>query len=575
MDAELEQITAAAIARLAGVGRAAVSNWRKRYPDFPSPVGGNAASPLFSRRQVLDWLIQTGKADQLATAGRTDTGTQRIEELPADRTVTDLDSMELLGRVMAALLPRATAAQDAEGAAMAAVLDPACRSKTPLTAVAERFGNRITVLGQATTESDARDAADSLRAHIRPPYDIRIGDALSGTMFRNYLGRAAAVVCVVPPDPPPWSPLETPDDPHWEFGVPSARDTELAWVQRCYAHLRHQGVGIVAVSPRTCVQPSGQAIRAAIIRAGILRAVITLPVGLGGNPEMPPCLWLLQRPYDPTERHDIRLIDLTHLADPAEVPQDHAAWQGLFDSNDPAVSTTVSAVELLYGDTNVLPSRHLPPRGEANAADLTEAMNRLQALHHTLGHQLPCFAASSAPFKHAYVSLAELERSGTLRIRPKATDPQAGDLLIRTLNRPPIVATETDVDDPGIAYVVTTDPTRLDAHFLAMFIRTDSNAVPIANTLGAISRDDLRRCRIPRLPIAEQRRYGNTFRQLQDLKQVLTSLAKVGNAVIDQAVHGLTVGALSPNPPPLGSSSTDRTNRTEGETEHRDIRTHP
>ena len=34
-----EQMTAAAIARLAGVGRAAVSNWRRRYPEFPEARG--------------------------------------------------------------------------------------------------------------------------------------------------------------------------------------------------------------------------------------------------------------------------------------------------------------------------------------------------------------------------------------------------------------------------------------------------------------------------------------------------------------------------------------------------------
>jgi hypothetical protein len=38
-------VSAADIARLAGVGRAAVSNWRRRYPDFPPPVGGPASSP--------------------------------------------------------------------------------------------------------------------------------------------------------------------------------------------------------------------------------------------------------------------------------------------------------------------------------------------------------------------------------------------------------------------------------------------------------------------------------------------------------------------------------------------------
>ena len=77
---EHDEITAAAIARLAGVGRAAVSNWRKRYTGFPLPIGGSPASPTFSRSEVETWLKVTGKADQLATAGRTDTGTQRLSE---------------------------------------------------------------------------------------------------------------------------------------------------------------------------------------------------------------------------------------------------------------------------------------------------------------------------------------------------------------------------------------------------------------------------------------------------------------------------------------------------------------
>ena len=77
---ERVEITAAAIARLAGVGRAAVSNWRKRYPDFPAPVGGSDSRPTYDRAEVVDWLTKTGKADQLATAGQTTTGTQRVGE---------------------------------------------------------------------------------------------------------------------------------------------------------------------------------------------------------------------------------------------------------------------------------------------------------------------------------------------------------------------------------------------------------------------------------------------------------------------------------------------------------------
>ncbi|MFE9685003.1 N-6 DNA methylase [Streptomyces sp. NPDC006285] len=55
------EVTAAGIARLAGVGRAAVSNWRRRHADFPRPVGGSETSPSFALAAVEDWLRAQGK----------------------------------------------------------------------------------------------------------------------------------------------------------------------------------------------------------------------------------------------------------------------------------------------------------------------------------------------------------------------------------------------------------------------------------------------------------------------------------------------------------------------------------
>lgn len=55
------EVTAAGIARLAGVGRAAVSNWRRRHPDFPKPVGGTETSPSFALTDVERWLREQGK----------------------------------------------------------------------------------------------------------------------------------------------------------------------------------------------------------------------------------------------------------------------------------------------------------------------------------------------------------------------------------------------------------------------------------------------------------------------------------------------------------------------------------
>src|SRR5690348_1412235 len=57
-------LTASGIARLANVGRAAVSNWRRRYADFPTPVGGTPTSPFFDAHEVEQWLRRQGKLHQ-------------------------------------------------------------------------------------------------------------------------------------------------------------------------------------------------------------------------------------------------------------------------------------------------------------------------------------------------------------------------------------------------------------------------------------------------------------------------------------------------------------------------------
>ncbi|MFF2074537.1 N-6 DNA methylase [Kitasatospora sp. NPDC058162] len=59
------EVTAVEIARLAGVGRAAVSNWRRRHADFPRPVGGTDASPTFALDEVGSWLRAQGKIAEL------------------------------------------------------------------------------------------------------------------------------------------------------------------------------------------------------------------------------------------------------------------------------------------------------------------------------------------------------------------------------------------------------------------------------------------------------------------------------------------------------------------------------
>lgn len=517
-----DQLTAAAIARLAGVGRAAVSNWRRRYPNFPRPVSG-----MFDRAEVEAWLKSAGKGDQLVTVGQAETVTRRIAE--PDRSLTSLGPGDFLARCMAALLPR-----EITGADDPVVLDPACGPGTALLAVADRFGENVRLAGQEIDKECVRAAQRNL-SEAGPPYEVHAGDSLLDNQLAPYLGKAAAVVCEPPFGSPGWPEAELTTDPRWEFGIPAPRDGELAWVQHCYAHLRPRGTAVVAVSRRTCVQPSGETIRAALIRSGALRSVIALPKGMSATDI---CLWILRRTADLTP---VRMIDLTDSADPADVPREFAAWQRLL-----ADARKIPRLDLLGGHSAVLPSSYVPSGPAVTAQDLSHITSRLTALYTQIGQGLPAYAPPAHRPKMTRATIAELERAGALAILPRDTTPRAGDVVLRTLGRPPVVVTEDGSDVSGIAQVIEIDETRLDPHFVATFLRADIGGLPVANTLGAASREDLRRCGIPRMPLAEQRRYGTAFRRLQELSDTLTALADVSGKVIEQVVHGLTSGALAP-----------------------------
>ena len=49
------------IADIAGVGRSAVGNWRKRHPDFPGAAVTTPSGAMFDLREVEAWLVEKGK----------------------------------------------------------------------------------------------------------------------------------------------------------------------------------------------------------------------------------------------------------------------------------------------------------------------------------------------------------------------------------------------------------------------------------------------------------------------------------------------------------------------------------
>lgn len=141
------QVTAAEIARIAGVGRAAVSNWRRRFPDFPQPVGGTETSPTFSLADVEGWLRDQGKIAGVAPDEKL---WRALVEVSGDT-----DQAALLARVGEYLLhPDAGDLADAAGAGPLAALLRAAAHRAEEVGPARTFEE----LYARHTESAARPA---------------------------------------------------------------------------------------------------------------------------------------------------------------------------------------------------------------------------------------------------------------------------------------------------------------------------------------------------------------------------------------------------------------------------------
>ncbi|GAA4562789.1 N-6 DNA methylase [Micromonospora coerulea] len=461
---ETPTITAAEIARLAGVGRAAVSNWRKRHPDFPVPVGGTPASPEFDLTQVEQWLHGQGKLPELSPVDRlwrhlaptTDTAADALAAVGAlllARQRGERPSRRQVDRRLADLLPEIGALADDLGPQAAfdqlwqrfsapgpgrpwatpddladlmvgladvgggAVLDPAAGSGATLRATVR--AGCTSAYGQELDESLARLAG--LWLALRDvPGEVRPGDSLRADAFP---GRTVdAVLCHPPFGITTWGHEELGYDPRWEYGLPPRTEPELAWVQHALAHLRPGGHAVLLMPPTAAGRRAGRRIRAELLRRGTLRAVVALPPGVAAPHGVPLHLWVLRRPAaDAPPPARALLIDAAD-GDLAELyARVLTTWQAFTAAPDAEIeevgfARAVPVIELLDEEVDLTPARRQPAvGGQQSGEHLVRTRDRLAAIVGDLPALMPQVTpepdGKTVPLT---VSIAELARTGAL-----------------------------------------------------------------------------------------------------------------------------------------------------------------
>lgn len=622
-------VSAAEVARLAGVERAAVSNWRRRHSDFPEPVGAGK----FRLSEVEAWLHAQGKAreqDPHEELWRAVEAGSDLAQRVADVATTLAERGEgrrLNNRTRAALAranndPRVTVERlikrlltsqqrqhlvtpgelaslmvelgDPEGKT---VLDPACGPGTLLVTARDR--GATLVAGEEIDQALAQlaEARVALTGSRHQKGWIIPGDTLRADGFQNQ--EFDVVLC----DPPfgyrDWGHEELAVDSRWVYGLPVKSEPELAWVQHCLAHAKPGGRVVVVLPAGVASRRAGRAIRAAMIRNGVLRTVIALPAGALRSTGISVHVWVLHNPpvrlaikNDPIlliDHTDARPARRGQLDWPTIAEAVLAAWReftatGRID-RIPGRQCVINPIDVLDEHVDLTPAAHNPPLPPAVAnddlarqhADLIAELRALPELFPEVPR--PTTAA------HPRHTLAELAKAGALTIYqqpltklhltetgtgqlvltgrdvadgvvpalrlPEPIDNlitlRAGDLVVSQLAATPHpipqIVTEQSAADlvlgPNL-HLIRVSEARIDVHYLAGILAT---TVSTSATTSGIYRLDLRRVTVPVPDLETQRRQGVQFRNLAEFRQRLADLTKSADALTIHLTNAIANGS--------------------------------
>ncbi|MFD8648762.1 N-6 DNA methylase [Streptomyces mirabilis] len=536
-------VTGSEIARLAGVTRAAVSNWRRRYDDFPVPAGGGVNSPLYDLAEVQAWLDKQHKGQEVS---------QEVQLWQALRGVYGDDMIGGLAEVAGLLAERETSAElspdivrlarslVASGSTAEAVsalaerftdsvrragsdqvtsprlvravchfagqvadnatlFDPACGIGTLLLAVGAEHGPR-----RCGQESDPRSARFArLRAELtgRTSVVIAAGDSLRQDQWVEL--KADLTVCDPPVGDTDWGREELLLDSRWELGTPSRAEAELAWLQHAYAHTAPGGRVLMVMPASVAYRKAGRRIRAELVRRGILTQVTALPPGTASSHALPVHLWQLRRPRSLGDAAtSVRMVDLT-ANDP----------DGSLEPESRQVAD-VPLIDLLDDAVDLTPGRYVEESHRDYAAEYAVLREELTQQVRLLADLLPALAAGDGhgSLEGPSVSVAELARAGLVEYG----DPE------------PISVSD-----------------QLDTDYMRGFLRSAANARRSTSTSGTF-RLDGKGARIPQMDITEQRRYGVAFRALQEFEERTRRVIELSRDAASLARDGLGNGSLMP-----------------------------
>lgn len=469
-------LTPSDIAELAGVSRAAVSNWRKRMSDFPAPTGGSAIKPLFNESEIEAWLrthpekrkrsVTVGPISKKLEArlwgianhfrGRVDvhefgalclqTAIDLAEGRPS--LASSIENQQLVDQLRNALegIPRKYLPDAIDG-----ILERNSRTMGKSSGENGFIGSRTSKL-LASLASDMRggtlyDPACGIGVALLEALDLgsrpnrvvghevnaaALGIARSRAVLRGMdLELSVADVLNGDPDPqlsadviiaePPFGQRAdnalTKLDPRLRFGIPPRSSSDTFWLQHVAAHLAPGGIGYVLTSPVVLFRRGAEAeIRRNLLLGGWVRAVVGLPRKMLPQTAIAPVLWVIGSP-ERSSSSEVLLIDASNIESPED---DVAKWLISETSLANVPHAFVPVDELATGNADLTPTRWIQ-RGDVDADQLVADFHRAKLELLTVSAKLPTAVQNLEPPVIAQqvpvLTIAELIGAGAIELK--------------------------------------------------------------------------------------------------------------------------------------------------------------
>jgi type I restriction enzyme M protein len=275
----------------------------------------------------------------------------------------------------------------------AAVFDPSCMGGLLLAGtITETNYRKISLAGCERNQQAWRLCKLGLLLRGVADAELQLGDSLREPLQRGAELAAFDLVVSCPPwGRRDWGVEAASTDPHgrYRFGLPPRSSADWAYIQNTLAHLNAEGHALLVLPNGPLFRGGAEAsIRANVLKADLVDAVIQLPPNLMYGTALPPCMLVLSKRKPAERRGQVLFVEAQSFGKPVdrrrrmltdeEIARITGAYRRFRD--EPSFARIVTLSEIAANDHVLSANRYVSPASKSERISVEREREHLAAL---------------------------------------------------------------------------------------------------------------------------------------------------------------------------------------------------